>query len=139
MSLYKQFKADGNLERDGILLQYGENSAGQPICIRIARAGGANTEFTKAMEAATKPYRRQIQTETMPLVQVQKLMHKVYAQSVVIGWENVEDEEGKPMQFSVDNCIKLFQDLPDLFLDLQEQAQRAVLFRAEIRDADAGN
>jgi hypothetical protein len=33
----------------------------------------------------------------------------------------------------------LFNDLPDLFEDVQEQAQKAALFRADIREADAKN
>lgn len=149
MSLYKNFKSDENLEKSGILLEYGTNSAGKDITIRIARAGGANTQFQKRMEAVVKPYRRQIQTETIDTKMVEKLVRQVYAETVVLGWENVEfpvlDSEGKDtgaveeLPYTVANCLRLFNDLPDLFLDVQEQAQRAALFRAEIREADAGN
>lgn len=139
MSLYRQFKTNPNLERDGVLLEYGNNSKGNPICIRIARAGGSNERFNKRLEAAVKPYRRQIQTETIQTEQVTKLIRRVYAETVVLGWENVEDADGNALEFSVDNCMKLFDDLPDLYTDIQEQAQRAALFRAEILEADAGN
>lgn len=139
MSLYKQFKADPNLEKDGIVLQYADNSKGEPIEFRIARAGGGNAAFTKRLEVLTKPYRRQIQTETIERAQVDKLIRQAYAETVVLGWKNVEDEAGNPLPFTVENCVKLFTDLPDLFADIQEQAQKAVLFRAELREADAGN
>lgn len=151
MSLYSQFKTDTKLEKDGILLEYGENSKGKPICIRIARAGGSNERFNKRLEAASKPYRRQIQTETIATETIAKMIRQVYAETVVLGWENVElivkDNDGNPVEpeqyeermFTVPNCLELFNDLPDLFLDIQEQAQRAALFRTEIREADAGN
>jgi hypothetical protein len=149
MSLYKQFKSDESLEKQGILIQYGDNSKGLPTCIRIARAGGSNVQFQKRMEAEVKPYRRQIQTETIDTKLVEKLVKKVYAETVVLGWEHVEfpvlDAEGnatgavEELPYTPANCVRLFSDLPDLFLDLQEQAQRAALFRAEIREADAGN
>lgn len=139
MSLYKQFKTDDNLERIGILLQYGENSKGKPIAIRIARAGGANSQYTKLIEARVKPYRRQIQNETIERVVVDKLLRQVYAETVVLGWENVEDEAGNELPFSTDNCVKLFEDLPDLFADIQEQSQRAALFRQDILEADSKN
>lgn len=139
MSLYKQFKTDNSLEKEGIVLEYGENSKGKPIAIRIARAGGANKAYEKRMEIRVKPYRRQIQNETMESALVERIVKEVYAETVVIGWENVEDENGNPMEFSVENCIKLFDDLPDLFRDIQEQSQRAALFRAEVREADAKN
>jgi hypothetical protein len=139
MSLYKQFKSDENLEKSGILLEYGFNSAGLPITIRIARAGGGNTAYSKRMEHKVKPYRRQIQTETIDTQVVEKLLREVYAETVVLGWENVEDGDGNPMAHSVSNCIKLFEDLPDLFKDIQEQSQRSALFRADLLDSAEGN
>lgn len=139
MSLYKQFKTDNNLEKEGILLEYGTNSQGNPICIRVARAGGGNVAYAKRMEARVKPYRRQIQNETMETALVERILKEVYAETVVLGWENVEDENGNPLPFTTENCIKLFDDLPDLFKDIQEQSQRAALFREELREADAKN
>lgn len=138
-SLYKQFQTDAELEKTGLWLEYGPNSKGNEQRIRIARAGGANSQFQKRMEALTKPYRRQIQTEIIATEMVQKLIRQAYAETVVLGWENIEGPDGADMPFNVENCIKLFTDLPDLFADVQEQAQRAVLFRAELREADAGN
>lgn len=155
-SLYQQFKSDNNLEREGILLQYGfstnvkarlvaeglseaDAEVRAATTIRIARAGGANSNFQKRMEHVVKPFRRQIQTETIDAKQAEKLVRQVYAETVVLGWENVDDAEGNPMPYSVENCKKLFDDLPDLFADIQEQAQRAALFRAEIRESTAGN
>jgi hypothetical protein len=156
MSLYRQFKSDTNLEKEGILLQYGfserakaafiaegmteqDAEAKAATTIRIARAGGANSQYQKRMEVVVKPYKRQIQTETIETKLVEKLVRRVYAETVVLGWENVDDAQGNALPFTVDNCEKLFNDLPDLFLDLQEQAQRSALFRAEIQEADAGN
>ncbi len=155
MSLYSQYTTNSNLEKTGILLEYGFNSKGLPICIRIARAGGSNAAYQKAMETKVKPYRRQIQTETIETEQLQKLIKEVFCATVVLGWENVEapvlDTEGKPtlgedgnpvmeaLPFSYKNALRLFTDLPDLFSDVQDSAQRAALFRAEIRESNAGN
>lgn len=139
MSLYKQFKTNENVERDGILLEYGENSKGKTVAIRIARAGGANSQYQKLMEARVKPYRRQIQNETIERALVERLLRQVYAETIVLGWENVEDESGKELPFTVENCVKIFEDLPDLFQDIQEQSQRAALFRQEVLEADSKN
>jgi hypothetical protein len=145
-SLYSQFKADENREKTGVVLEYGflDKEDGtpdptKPISIRIARAGGSNTAYTKRMEHKLKPYRRQIQTETMDTPLAEKLVREVYAETVVLGWENVTDPDGKPIPFTVENCVNLFIALPDLFKDVQEQSQRSALFRAEILERDAGN
>lgn len=139
MSLYSQFTTSPDLEKSGILLEYGLNSKDKPIAIRIARAGGANAQFAKRMESKVKPFRRQIQTETIDKKQLERLVLEVFCETVVMGWENVEDEAGNDLAFSYENAIKLFTDLPDLFGDVQEQAQKAALFRTEIREATAKN
>lgn len=139
MSLYKTFTTDKDLEKEGILLQYGFNSKKLPITIRVARAGGANTAYTKSLERRTKPFRRQIQTETMDDKQAKELMMDVYLDSVILGWENMEDAKLNDLPFSRENALKLFTDLPDLFTDVQEQAQKSALYRKEILDADSKN
>lgn len=139
MSLYKQYATDANLEKTGIELQYGENANGDEIIIRVARAGGSNTAYTKRMEALVKPYRRQIQAETIDNKVLEKLVMQAFAETVVLGWENVEDRNGNPMEFNVANVIQLFTDLPDLFKDVQEQAQKAVLFREDILEVESKN
>jgi len=139
MSLYKLFKTDENLETDGIWLEYGQNEKGEPIRIKIARAGGHNSAFSKALEKATRPYRKAIQTGMLDNKTADKLYKEVFADTVVLDWINVEGPDGKPMEFKRENVLKLFEDLPDLFADLREQANNVALFREEVREADLGN
>src|SRR5690606_30785342 len=87
MSLYNTFETDKSLERDGIVLDYGFNSKNQPIQIRIARAGGANTKFAKVLEQKMKPYKRAIANDTMDNKVAEKLMVEAYADAVILGWE----------------------------------------------------
>lgn len=138
-SLYAQFKTDKSVEKEGVILEYGFNSKKKPIEIRIARAGGANVQYSKLLEAKIKPYRRQIQNDTLDNEVADKLTKEVYAQAVVLGWSGVEDENNIDMEFSVANCVKLFTDLPDLWRDIQEQATKAALFRAEVLESDSKN
>lgn len=139
MSLFKQFETSPDLERKGVLLDYGKNADGTDIMIRIARAGGANKQYDKRMEILTKPMRRQIQNETVEAESIDRVFRKVWAETVVLGWEHVQDEQGKEIPFSVDNCIALFEKLPDLFADIQEQSRKAALFRQANLEADGKN
>lgn len=139
MSLYKTFGTDTALEKQGLFLEYGNNSKGEPVRIRIARAGGANVQYRKRMEALTKPIRKQIANETADVEQLRAIVRQVFAETVVLGWEGVEDREGNALTYSTANVVKLFTDLPDLFDDVQEQAQRLALFRAEVQESDAKN
>lgn len=139
MSLYAKFETDRSLEKQGITLDYGLNSKGEPMQIRIARAGGANEQYLKRMEAKAKPHRRQIQHETIERVQLETIVKEVYAETIVLGWIGVEDRDGNELVFSRENCLKLFNDLPDLYQDIQEQAQSGALFRVSVREADSKN
>lgn len=139
MSLYNTFATDKALEQDGIVLDYGTNSKNQPVQIRIARAGGSNVRFAKVLEQKMRPYKRAIANETMDNKVVERLLVEAYADAVILDWTGVEDREGNALDFTRDNVVKVLTDLPDLFIDIQQQSQKAALFRAELREAEAGN
>lgn len=140
MSLYRNYKADENLETKGILLEFGINErTKKPIRFRVARAGGANKAFEKRLEFKTKPYRRQIQTDMLDKSIQDQLLKETYAETVVLGWEEVDDENGNPLEFNYENCMKIFTDLPDLYKALSEETQKFILFKAEILEKDLKN
>lgn len=145
MSLFTQFTTDADLERNGILLEYGNAANGKPIRLRVARAGGANAAYQRRMEALVKPYRRQIQTETIEPAVVERLTRQVAAETLLLGWENVDFPETAhgpaitDAPCTMENKLRLFTELPDLYTDVQEQAGRAALYRKEILEAEAGN
>ena len=125
---YSVFRTDKTLEKEGIVLDYGD------FKIKVARAGGSNAAFQKALTSKIRPYKRQIDAGTIPDDVAEKLFLDVYAESVVLGWEGVTDENGNPLPFSKENAVKLFSDLPDLFRDVQNQAAAISNFRAEVTE-----
>ena len=125
---YSVFRTDKALEKEGIVLDYGD------FKIKVARAGGSNAAFQKALTSKIRPYKRQLDAGTIPDDVAEKLFLEVYAESVVLGWEGVTDEDGKPLPFSKENAVKLFSDLPDLFRDVQNQAAAISNFRAEVTE-----
>jgi hypothetical protein len=133
MSVYEMFKTNPSLEKEGITLDYGSFS------IRIARAGGHNSAFLKAMERESKPFRRAIQQETISADIAEEILRKVYADTVVLGWEGITDEDGNVLQFSKENCVKLFRDLPDLFNEIKETANKMAVYREVAKEEESKN
>lgn len=147
MGLRKLFKTDKRFETEGVVLDYGETR------IRIARAGGANKRYIKALDKATKPYRRAIATGAFSDERANEILRRVYADTIVLNWETkrggewlpgidpedlgVEGAELQPV--TAENIVKVFTNLPDLFSDVQQQAQSIALFRSEVDEAAAGN
>lgn len=132
-SLYAMFKTNKTAEENGVDINYGE------AVITIARAGGANTAFSRRMEVLFKPYRRQIQTDTMPKEQMEELTKQAFCETVILGWKNVYDENGNDIAFSVEAAIQVMTDLPDLYADLFELASKTAIFREDTLEADAKN
>ena len=133
-SIYEMFATDFKIETDGFIHRISDK-----ISFRLARAGGANAKFSKAMEAKTRPYRRQIAEDTLDITIANKLLIEAFAETVILGWEGVATRSGKVVKFSVEAAVKLFTDLPDLFTELREAAAKQSNFRAvEVQD-DVGN
>ena len=133
-SIYDLYATDSNMEREGIWLDYGKFGK-----ILIARAGGSNKRFQKSMENHSRPHRKQIQNQTLDEDIANELLLKSFADSIVLGWEGIKDKDGSDLPFNKENVIKLFKDLPDLFIDVREQAQQSANFRAKEVDDDLGN
>ena len=66
-------------------------------------------------------------------------LKEVFVKSILLGWENITDAEGKKMDFTERNAMKLFNDLPDIYEDLFEQSSKASLFREASMEEDAKN
>lgn len=142
-SIYGAFLTDAALEKTGIWLDYGQ------FRVRIGRQGGANKAFARILEARTKPYQRAIKTETIEPAMVEKIIREVFAEAVVLDWEtkNEVGEWTKKIEFKDGtsgnpipaNYVRVFEEIPDLFADIQEQATKVSNFRQAVREANAGN
>lgn len=137
--LFRSFKTNPQLEREGVWIDYGPNSKGKDMRVLLARAGGANEDYNKALEAATRPYRRAISAGTLDKATIDRLYLGVFAKTVVRGWENMEDEQCEPLPFSEENVVKLAGLLPELYADWQEQANRLAIYREQLLESDVGN
>jgi hypothetical protein len=139
--LHKAFATSKKLETEGITLEYHDPDEPNvpPVKILIARAGGANTAYDKALDKKTKSIRRQIAASAVSMHEIRRITREVYAETVLLGWTNVNDDEGKPLAFNYDNAVQLLTELPDLFDDIQQQANMAQLFRGVQIEEDAKN
>lgn len=140
-SPYKLFKTDPDNERKGTVINYGDEA-----WFRIARAGGSNKPYLDAMGARLKPFRRQIQTETMDDKVADRIVLEVFVDTILLGWGSKEhgdgrigDEEGNPLEFGRDNALKVLTDLPELFQALRAESERLANFNAASKEDDAKN
>lgn len=158
--MYKQFKTDEALEKKGVWLDYGT------FRVLVARSGGSNTKFQKILDTLTKPYKRQLEAESLPEAKGAEIMRLAFTRAIILGWEVAVDADGVPIEaeedlptdweertfkpglhapdgsliaYNEENVVAALKALPDLFIDIRQQSGRAALFREDIREAEAGN
>lgn len=132
MDLRKKYGTDKQLETDGIDLHLGEDAY-----ITVARAGGANARYETEMRRAHKANKRAVQMETLDNREAEKILKGVLARTVVLGWRGIV-LDGKPLDFSQDNCLLLFEELPEVYRVVLDESQKLANFRAE-EISDEGN
>jgi hypothetical protein len=138
-SLHKNFAMSEEKMKDGVDIEFSPNDDGSVPTFRIARVSANNPKYMKCMERVSRPYKRQIQLETLTPELTIKINRTVFVESLLLGWSNVQGKDGKEMSFSRENALKLLEELPDLFDELYTNANKASLFRDEEQEADAKN
>jgi len=159
MGLYDKMKTSPRLETEGIWLQLDDTR------IRIARAGGKNTKFIVAAEKIAREHKRSL--DLMGEEQGRKLFSKLYAEIIVLDWLTQKDDgdlsedglafpespepgekrwtrgisgpDGQVKEFTHENVLATFDDLPDLLRLIKETAEDASLFRQSILKGIEGN
>lgn len=140
---FDMFQTDKSKEAEGIVLNYSD-----VFWIKITRAGGSNEHYKRILTEKLKPFRRAIQTETIDEAASARLLREAVAEGIVMDWGtgvypagagSIPGRDGALIPFNVQNAVQLFTDLPDLFNDIYEQANKVSLFRATETEADAGN
>lgn len=141
MSLYKKFKTDENKEVNGFRVELTEavNQDGSIPVFIVGRIHEGNVNYSRAVDRASRPHRRQIQLGVFDNQKAERILRDVFIESVLLGWENVQDEKGNKLPFNKENAIKLFDDLPDLYKLLRSEAAEFENFKVSEREEDAKN
>ena len=145
-SIFKTYQTDESLEKDGVYVDFDD------LRVLIRRAGGSNTQFKKVFQALLKPYKYQVQNETLSEDQSTLLLAKAYAKQVIKEmsvrkevkgkevWEiGVPTESGKVIEFNEENVVNLLVSLPDFFDDIQNISKNLSLYRQDEEDEDLKN
>jgi len=122
-NLYELYETDEDLEKKGVGLQFGE------AVFYVRRAGGTNTEFERVYEEKTRNMTSRVQLAALTEEQSSRILREVYAESVMLGWKNVTDREGNPLEYSKENFLKLMNDLPVLWRAIRVEAANHENFR----------
>lgn len=134
---YEMFSTNTDLESGaGVRFEYGGDDG---FAVLIHRAGGANKKFSKVFAEKIRPHRRAHKNGTLSEEIAERIMIETYAETVVVGWENVRNEKGEILEFTTENVVELFTRIPEFYAEIVEQAQDLRNFRIEQEDLEIKN
>jgi hypothetical protein len=137
-SIFAQLETNDAKEAGGVWVDY--YAGDLHIRVKIARSGGANEAFTRLSNQLLKPYRRgNVNPNDIPRRTQLDLNARVYAETVVLDWEGVYDDDEKPIPYTVETGIAVFKRV-ELFLDfVMQEAANYKNFAASSRDDEIKN
>lgn len=149
MSLRKQFATNIDKEIEGIEVEIteSENDDGSFPTFVLASMGGGNKRYNKALEAATRPYRRQGQLIGINEDKAEEIFKTVFVDTVLKGWRNVpksdvtgNETDAGYAEFNKQNALSLLRDeMRGLYERLQEEAKLSANFRDFALESEAKN
>jgi len=137
MSLFDQYETSPTKEIDGVPVQFAPNDDGTVPTFIIAATSKTNARYAKALDSATKPWRRNM--DAIGNEKAESLYRDVFIKTVLKGWSNVQDRDGKDIPYSQQAAIDLFKRLPRLYDAIVDQAGSIEIFKEEAREGEAKN
>ena len=137
MSIWDMYETDLSKETEGFWYKVNKK-----ISVKLARAGGANLSFTKAMEEKTREHRKRggaFEGNSVDVELATDLMKRAFAETIILDWKGFTTKDGKTVIYSAKVAYKLMVDLPDLFNELRDAAGEAANYRIEDIQDDVGN
>ena len=101
---------------------------GDGLKMRIARIG--NPKYQKRFQALSKPHRRAIRRSTLADEVAEKLLVQCLSETIVLDWEGLE-ENGEEVLYSLENCIRILTDYPELRNYVNDIANELEGYQAE--------
>ena len=123
-NLYKTFHTSEKHEKEGINIQMAPG-----VFFKVTRIGGKNKKYQEYFGNLTRPYKRMIDSNSLPNELARELLIKAFVEACLLSWTGVTDAKGKLLEYTKENATKLFTDLPDLFDLLNAEASSASNFK----------
>jgi hypothetical protein len=127
-NLFKKYETNPQMEAEGVRI---------PIdgCVFICRrAGGGNRRYRAAMalHASARGDAVNSEDQDVAMSAEDEIVMQTFADAVVIGWENVDNRDDQPWEFTKENFLELMRACPEVWLRLRMEARDAQNYREKV-------
>ncbi len=126
------FETDKEKEIEGAWVD-----AGAGLRIRVARVG--NQEYQRYLQKLGRPYIQSARSGTVPIDVVDDITRRAVARHILLGWENMQDDNDEEIKYSEEKAFELLTEYRDFFELVLGFASDIELFRKENHQAAVGN
>ena len=127
MANIESIKTDLKKETEGVWVEF-------ELGIRLKIARARNVAYLELMRKTMEPRRKTIREGGMELEELQDLLKGIQAKTVLLDWENIEDKDGKSIEYSSEQALAFFNDpeLRDFYTFVVTQSENMEHFKKEL-------
>jgi len=109
--------------------------------VELLIGGSSQQEYANYIRRATKPYQNLIRRDQMPDDKAQEIMVRGAARYLLLGWKNLQDDNGEDIPYSEDKAHELLSDprLRDLYRFVTDMSNENSLFAEDQEEDDRKN
>lgn len=134
MAKLSLLRSDAKKETEGVWVEWEHG-----VSLLIARLN--NPGFQARVRVLTAKHTKEIRSGSFPDEEMEGVSKSAMAHHVLLGWKNIEDEDGKPLEYSNEKALELLNepDLRDMYQFVLTQANERDLYRREVEEDSTGN
>ena len=124
MASLKDFMVDAKKEVEGVWVEIGDG-------LKMLIAGADNPEYRKYRDKILKPLIRKVRSKRLTNDDLEDLTKRAMAKHILLGWENLDDDAGKPIPYSHEKALSILRESRELFNIVVGYADDQAMFREE--------
>ena len=97
----------------------------------VRSASASNRGYRFALAIAANRRREELQADSAKAFDIhESVMIEAFSDAVILGWRGVDGEDGQPLEFNRENCIKIMESCPEIWDAVHEAAIDTSRFRS---------
>lgn len=104
--IISSIQTDSKLELHGVWKPFGHDGK-----VLVARHG--NPKFNDELRREMEPFRDELSRSTISDDQAETIMSRVMSKTILLGWENIQNEDKSQIKYSQENAFELLEAYPE--------------------------
>lgn len=115
------------------------HDGGDGLKLLVAMEGNSkSTEFARRL---AKPFQKSINNGTIAREDIEDMNCKVLANTILLGWQNLQNDDGTPMEYSVEKAEEILRapEYGEFMKMIVGMSREMALYRDDVEAEASGN